>query len=76
MPYHKPEDNSWSEYRRLVMDFCEKTAARLDDIENGIEKINLDIATIKLKIAMVSGVCGFIGSLIPVIIHYVILKLI
>jgi hypothetical protein len=58
------------------MDFCEKTAARLDDIENGIEKINLDIATIKLKIAMVSGVCGFIGSLIPVIIHYVILKLI
>jgi VIT1/CCC1 family predicted Fe2+/Mn2+ transporter len=64
------DENSWTEYRRLIIDFCEDTKCRLDEIEDRLGKIDLEINSIKIKIAFVAGIAGFIGSLIPVLVQY------
>ena len=73
-PLHPKDENSWSEYRRLIIDFCEDTKARLDEIEDRTAKIDIDINSIKIKIAVVAGFAGFIGSLIPVLTQYFLAK--
>lgn len=64
------DENNWSEYRRLIIDFCEDTKCRLDEIEDRLGKNDIDINSIKIKIALAAGVAGFLGSLIPVLIQY------
>lgn len=62
--------NSWAEYRRLVLDCINEAKDKMDTVEERLAGIDREIDAIKLKIGMVAGIAGFIGSLIPVLVQY------
>lgn len=66
--------NSWAEYRRLVLDCINEAKDKMDSVEDRLAQIDREIDAIKLKIAIVAGVAGFLGSLIPVLIQYFLSK--
>ena len=80
MPIHKnqenpDESNTWTEYRRLVMNCIEENKARIDEAYDIINSLTLELNTLKTKIATIAGIAGFIGSLIPVILGWLLGKL-
>lgn len=66
---------SWADYRRLVLDCISENKTRVEDLEDRLAKIDTEISLIKLKIGMVAGIAGFIGSLIPVLVQFFLSKL-
>lgn len=58
-------DDSWSEYRRLVLSEIERIDRRLSDMEGKIDKrltrISEDLVALKVK----AGIWGFCCGLIP-----------
>lgn len=73
-PTNHEHGEGWPEYRRLILQFCEETKVELKDISERLNEIDLELNTIKLKIALFAGGCGFVGSLIPVLAHYLVMK--
>lgn len=75
------EEHSWSEYRRLVLSFLEDTKKDLDDINKAANEakieansLKIELTTLKTKISVWAGIAGFIGSLIPIILSYLLTK--
>jgi len=66
---------SWADYRRLVLDCIGENKSRVEDLEDRLAKIDTEISLIKLKIGMVAGIAGFIGSLIPVLVQFFLSKM-
>lgn len=64
-------ENSWTEYRRLVMSNLEEIRETLEERGNRLNKIENELNLIKMKITFVAGIAGFLGSLITVIAHFV-----
>ena len=60
---------TWLEYRKFVLAFCETMEERLNEVDDKIDENKTDITIIKTRIAMVAGIAGFIGSLIPIVGH-------
>ncbi len=60
-------ENGWSQYQKLVVDKLDDHDGKFTSIEDKLTKIQVDIATLKVK----AGVWGGIGGLIPVVIAIV-----
>ena len=61
------ENNGWSQYQKLVMDKLGEHDDKFSSIEDKLTKIQVDIATLKVK----AGVWGDVAGLIPVVIAIV-----
>ena len=61
------ENNSWSQYEKLVLNKLDVYNERFVDIEQKLTQIQVDIATLKVK----ATVWGGIGGLIPVVVAMV-----
>lgn len=62
--------NGWNEYQKLVLHELQEHTKELERIQADIQKIHIDLATLKVK----SGVWGLVAGTIPVAIA-VVLKL-
>jgi hypothetical protein len=54
--------NGWNEYQKLVLHELQEHTKELDKINAEIQKIHVEVATLKVK----SGVWGLIAGSIPV----------
>ena len=61
------QENGWSQYQKLVVDKLDDQDSKFTSIEDKLTKIQVDIATLKVK----AGVWGGIAGLIPVVIAIV-----
>ena len=58
------EQNGWDQYQKLVIDKLGEHDEKFTSIDSKLTKIQIDIATLKVK----AGVWGGIAGLIPVVI--------
>ena len=58
------EMNGWNQYQKLVMDKLTEHDEKFTSIEEKLVKLQVDIATLKVK----AGVWGGVAGLIPVVI--------
>lgn len=56
--------NGWTQYQKLVLAELERHSSYLEDLKKHISRLEIEIATLKVK----SGVWGLVGGLIPVLI--------
>ena len=61
------QENGWSQYQKLVVDKLDDHDGKFTSIEDKLTKIQVDIATLKVK----AGVWGGIAGLIPVVVAIV-----
>jgi hypothetical protein len=61
------QTNGWSQYQKLVVDKLGDHDEKFTSIENKLMKIQVDIATLKVK----AGVWGGLAGLIPVVVAIV-----
>jgi hypothetical protein len=64
-------DDSWGEYRRLVL-------SELERVDRSIRALHADVTTIKSEVTALkikSGVWGLLGGLIPVVVAIGVSKL-
>ena len=61
------QENGWSLYQKLVVDKLDDHDGKFTSIEDKLTKIQVDIATLKVK----AGVWGGVAGLIPVVIALV-----
>ena len=58
------ETNGWNQYQKLVMDKLTEHDEKFPSIEDKLVKLQVDLATLKVK----AGVWGGVAGLIPVVI--------
>lgn len=58
-----PVDQGWTQYGKLVLSELERLSRETAKIQTGINKVHIDIATLKIK----SGVWGAIAGSLAVI---------
>tara|TARA_B100000745_G_scaffold255132_1_gene177723 strand:+ start:271 stop:486 length:216 start_codon:yes stop_codon:yes gene_type:complete len=58
------EMNGWNQYQKLVMDKLTEHDEKFTSIEEKLVKLQVDLATLKVK----AGVWGGVAGLIPVVI--------
>ena len=58
------EINGWNQYQKLVMDKLTEHDEKFTSIEDKLVKLQVDLATLKVK----AGIWGGIAGLIPVVI--------
>jgi hypothetical protein len=58
------ETNGWNQYQKLVMDKLTEHDEKFTSIEDKLVKLQVDLATLKVK----AGVWGGVAGLIPVVI--------
>ena len=58
------ETNGWNQYQKLVMDKLTEHDEKFTSIEDKLVKLQVDLATLKVK----AGVGGGVAGLIPVVI--------
>jgi hypothetical protein len=61
------QTNGWSQYQKLVVDKLGEHDEKFTSIEDKLMKIQVDIATLKVK----AGVWGGLAGLIPVVVAIV-----
>ena len=61
------QENGWSQYQKLVVGKLDDHDGKFTSIEDKLTKIQVDLATLKVK----AGVWGGIAGLIPVVIAIV-----
>ena len=61
------QENGWSQYQKLVVDKLDDHDSKFTSIEDKLTKIQVDIATLKVK----AGVWGGIAGLVPVVLGLV-----
>jgi len=63
-------DTAWASYRLLILDFKQETDKRLSHIEDRLEELNMNVSNFKLTGKFVSGIIGFVASLVPILANH------
>ena len=64
------ETNGWGQYQKLVMDKLGEHDDKFTSIEDKLTKIQVDIATLKVKAGVWGGVAGLIPVVIAIVMFY------
>ena len=64
------ETNGWPQYQKLVMDKLGEHDEKFTSIEDKLMKIQVDIATLKVKAGVWGGVAGLIPVVIAIVMFY------
>lgn len=66
------EGNGWIEYRNMVLAELERLNKRVDEINNKLDRINIDIATLKVKASLWGGLSGAIVAVGALLLKFVV----
>ena len=64
------QTNGWSQYQKLVVDKLGDHDEKFTSIEDKLMKIQVDIATLKVKAGVWGGVAGLIPVVIAIVMFY------
>ena len=64
------ENNGWSQYQKLVVDKLDDHDGKFTSIEDKLTKIQVDLATLKVKAGVWGGVAGLIPVVIAIVMFY------
>ena len=64
------EINGWPQYQKLVMDKLGEHDEKFTSIEDKLMKIQVDIATLKVKAGVWGGVAGLIPVVVAIVMFY------
>jgi len=64
------QTNGWSQYQKLVVDKLGDHDEKFTSIEDKLMKIQVDIATLKVKAGVWGGVAGLIPVVITIVMFY------
>ena len=64
------ENNGWIQYQKLVMDKLGEHDDKFSSIEDKLTKIQVDIATLKVKAGVWGGVAGLIPVIVAIVMFY------
>ena len=64
------QENGWSQYQKLVMDKLGEHDDKFTSIEDKLTKIQVDIATLKVKAGVWGGVAGLIPVVVAIVMFY------
>ena len=64
------QTNGWSQYQKLVMDKLGEHDEKFTSIEDKLMRIQVDIATLKVKAGVWGGVAGLIPVVIAIVMFY------
>ena len=60
--YSEAQKGDWHEYQKLVLSELERHNSLLLQMDNMLEKVNVDISSLKVK----SGIWGLAGAAVPI----------
>ena len=64
------QTNGWSQYQKLVVDKLGDHDEKFTSIEDKLMKIQVDIATLKVKAGVWGGVAGLIPVVVAIVMFY------
>ena len=64
------EANGWSQYQKLVMDKLGEHDDKFNSLEDKLMRIQVDIATLKVKAGVWGGVAGLIPVVVAIVMFY------
>jgi len=64
------ETNGWSQYQKLVMDKLGEHDDKFNSLEDKLMRIQVDIATLKVKAGVWGGVAGLIPVVVAIVMFY------
>ena len=64
------ETNGWPQYQKLVMDKLGEHDDKFTSIEDKLMRIQVDIATLKVKAGVWGGVAGLIPVVVAIVMFY------
>ena len=64
------ETNGWNQYQKLVMDKLSEHDEKFTSIEDKLMRIQVDIATLKVKAGIWGGIAGMIPVVIAIVMFY------
>jgi hypothetical protein len=64
------ETNGWDQYQKLVIDKLGEHDEKFTSIESKLMKIQVDIATLKVKAGIWGGLAGMIPVVIAIVMFY------
>ena len=64
------ETNGWGQYQKLVLDKLGEHDDKFTSIEDKLTKIQVDIATLKVKAGVWGGVAGLIPVVVAIVMFY------
>ena len=64
------EQNGWNQYQKLVMDKLTEHDEKFSSIEEKLIKLQVDLATLKVKAGVWGGVAGLIPVVIAIVMFY------
>jgi len=64
------ETNGWNQYQKLVMDKLGEHDEKFSSIESKLMKIQVDLATLKVKAGIWGGLAGMIPVVIAIVMFY------
>jgi len=66
-----PEDSSWDEYRRLILNELERLHESHQILTKEVSAVRVDVASLKVK----AGIWGLLGGLIPALVLLALMSL-
>ena len=64
------EQNGWNQYQKLVMDKLTEHDEKFSSIEEKLIRLQVDLATLKVKAGVWGGVAGLIPVVIAIVMFY------
>ena len=64
------ETNGWDQYQKLVIDKLGEHDEKFTSIESKLMKIQVDLATLKVKAGIWGGIAGMIPVVIAIVMFY------
>ena len=64
-----PEDNGWDEWKRHVLKELERQGAKLGEISETITKLEVGVATMRVKASWLGLVAGGLGAALFAVAH-------
>ena len=64
------ETNGWDQYQKLVIDKLGEHDEKFSSIESKLMKIQVDLATLKVKAGVWGGLAGMIPVVIAIVMFY------
>ena len=64
------ETNGWDQYQKLVIDKLGEHDDKFTSIESKLMKIQVDLATLKVKAGIWGGIAGMIPVVIAIVMFY------
>lgn len=64
------KNGGWERYQNLVIDKLDNHSKKFDEVENHLTKIQVEIATLKVKASLWGGVGGLIPIVIAIVLFF------